>query len=358
MNKIAFVIGTMQGGGAQRVVTVLSKYFADKGYSVSIITTSDAKLDYQLDSKVRFIPLVSKYNIPLIKQGCCLANLHKELKSSQYDYISAFLPMTCIYVAVCKMLGLRFKYIASERMDPAQDPASSMLRNLRDWAYSKADGLVFQTEDAKQYFSSKFNVHSKIIFNPINDKIPSVYQGEREKRIVTAVRLEKQKNIEMLIDAFKDFHQKHPEYTLEVYGKGTLEELLNSKIKEYHLEKSFFLKGFSKNVYEDMLKASFFVLPSNYEGVSNSMLEALCMGLPVVSTDHPIGGAKMFIKDGENGYLTPVGNAEMFCQAMEKVAELDADEYRKMSNSAAAVKEILLPLKVCQEWENFIVSEI
>ena len=355
-HKIAFVIGTMCCGGAQRVVSVLSKYFVEQGWSVSIITTSDNIVDYTLKDDVNLVAISKSVDGKPFRRIETLLNLKRILEKQENEYVVALLPMTCIYVALCKVFGGKFKYIASERMDPYQDPESKTLRRLRDWAYSKTDGMVFQTTDAQAYFPQKVQKRSCIIFNPVNENIPERYCGKREKRIVSAIRLESQKNIPMLIEAFAKFHPLHPEYILEIYGKGSLQGEMQEMINAKGLDKSFFLKGFCSNVYEKMLSAAFFVLPSDYEGVSNSMLEALCMGIPVVSTDHPIGGAKMFISDSVNGYLTPIGDAEAFFWAMDKIANLSEIEYKKLSNAAYQIRTKLKTEVICKQWEDFIQS--
>lgn len=355
---MAFVIGTMRGGGAQRVVSVLGKYFVGQGNDVDIITTSDSILDYKLDKRIRFIPLQANSNIPILKQFRCFYKLASEIKIQQYEYVVAFLPMTCIYVCACKLTGLKFSFIASERMDPYQDPNSKILRIIRDFAYSKADGVVFQTEDAKKYYSNKRIKRSKIIYNPINENIPLPQYENRKELIVTSVRLEKQKNIDMLIEAFELFHQKYQEYILEIYGQGNLMNELQKKIEKKSLGEYVYLKGFTQNIYEAMKNAKFFVLSSDYEGVSNSMLEALCLGLPVVSTDHPIGGARMFIKDSFNGYLSPVKDYKLFYENMCRVANLSDEEYFNMCENAALLRNELKPTQIYSEWSNFIFDEV
>lgn len=350
--KIGIAIGTMQGGGAQRVVSILSKYFVEKGYLVNIITTSDAIVEYEIDNRIKIFSLVSKTDLIVVKQIVCFTKLYSHIKKEKYDVIFSFLPMTCIYVALCKVLGCNFKMISSERMDPAQDPVSKILRIIRDWSYEKSDYNVFQTIDAKNYFNYKIQEKSTIIFNPINEKIPFPTYDNREKKIVTAVRLEKQKNVEMLIDAFAIFNRKHPDYRLEIYGQGSLENAVRKKIFDYGLEKSVLLEGFKQNIYECMKNASFFVLSSDYEGVSNSMLEALCLGLPVVSTDHPIGGASMFITDSQNGFLSPVGDAVKLANNMHKVVCLSQEQYSEMCKNAAEVRSKLETASVCYQWEK------
>ena len=356
MKKIGFVIGTMRCGGAQRVVSVLSKYFYEKLYMTDIITTSDDILEYSLQEGIRYIPLVAKNEKIGIKQIQCIGNLYKWLKKEKYDYVISFLPMTCIYVACCKSLGLKFKFIASERMDPKQDPKNWVLRKIRDYAYSKSDAMVFQTEDAKKYFSKKIQKKSKIIYNPLNVKIPEPEYNNRDERIVTAVRLEKQKNIPMLIEAFSIFLRKNPQYVLEVYGQGTQQYLLEELVKNKGMTNKFIFKGFSSDVYTHIKNAKLFVLSSDYEGVSNSMLEALCMGIPIASTDHPIGGARMFIKNGVNGFLSEVGNAEQLANNMDKIVKLDENKYIEMSKQAYSIKKTLVSEEICKQWEEFITN--
>lgn len=351
--RIAFVICSMEGGGAQRVITILSRFFAQKGYIVSIIATSTEQLDYVLDPKVRFICISTKSRLTGLKQIERFCRLYKELKKENNDCVIAFLATSAIYVGACKLLGIKGKFIVSERMDPNQDPSSKILRKLRDFAYSQANWLVCQTEDAKKSFSKHIQEMSVIIQNPINDNLPKPHFGVREKRIVTAARLDKQKNVKMLVNAFSIFHKMSSDYILEIYGKGDLESDIANQIKTLGLEKSVFLKGFVSDIYKEMQKAAFFVLSSDYEGISNSMLEALCLGLPVVSTDHPIGGARMYIKNDWNGYLSPVGDAEKFAHNMIKMVQNHSNDIQMQIN-ASAVKNQLTTSAICQEWEKLI----
>ena len=145
------------------------------------------------------------------------------------------------------------------------------------------------------------------------------------------------KNHKMLIEAFSIFEKRFPMYTLHFYGKGPLEaDLKNYAIKLGVLNKIVF-HGFTNRVDEKIRHSGMFVLSSNYEGISNSMIEALALGLPVISTDCPIGGSKMYIEDGVNGLLVPVGNCEKLAEAMGKIAE-DTKLTQKMSENAQKVR--------------------
>ena len=142
----------------------------------------------------------------------------------------------------------------------------------------------------------------------------------------------------MLIDAFSIFEKEYPDYTLHFYGKGPLEKELINQVKQLELENKVVFHGFSTKVDEEIRESSMFVLSSNYEGVSNSMVEALALGIPAIATDCPIGGCKMYIKHGENGLLVPVGDEKALAEAMKNVAA-DPELAKKMSQNARKVRE-------------------
>ena len=79
-------------------------------------------------------------------------------------------------------------------------------------------------------------------------------------------------------------------------------------------------RGFSDNVKEEIIDSAMFVLSSDYEGISNSMIEALAMGIPVISTDCPGGGSRIYIENNVSGLLIPVGDKGALVDAMGKIA--------------------------------------
>ena len=121
------------------------------------------------------------------------------------------------------------------------------------------------------------------------------------------------------IYAFSMLADEFPEYKLVIYGQGVLEDELRAQIKSLNLEDRVLLPGFASNILEKVAPCSMFVSSSDFEGISNSMLEALGMGLPAVVTDCPVGGARMIIKSGENGILVPVGDTQAMYEAMRSI---------------------------------------
>ena len=96
-----------------------------------------------------------------------------------------------------------------------------------------------------------------------------------------------------------------------------------------------------------------FVSSSDYEGLSNSMLEAMAIGLPTVCTDCPVGGARMVIRDGENGLLVPVGDREALAAAMCRVAD-DRALAETLSQNGRTLREKLSIGVIADEWERLI----
>lgn len=349
--KITFVISQLGGGGAERVVSLISGKLFELGHEVSLITLIKQPIVYPLSPGVRLIELNCRNSriTGTLKQVKILREKYKELRP---DIIISFLPVVNMTAILAKQ-GLNSKIIVSERNDPYQNPRKKIIRILRDFLYHFSDGFVFQTPDAMDYFGEYARKKGTVIANPICVGLPKPFCGERTKRFVTAVRLEPQKNLDMLIEAFSMLSQKYPEYRLEIYGDGGERERLEQKCAEMSLTEKIIFKGFSKNLYSDILDAAAFVLPSNYEGLSNSMLEALAMGIPVISTDHPIGGARMFIRDGVNGLLTKVGDTNEMYIAMKKLIE----NPELAASLSAKAKEIRLELSVdtvVGQWYKFI----
>jgi 1,2-diacylglycerol 3-alpha-glucosyltransferase len=213
--------------------------------------------------------------------------------------------------------GQKHFFLVSERNDPNRYEHPK----IRDFSYRFADVVVCQTPDAADSFPRGIRKKSVVIANPIDVGEVQPYDGVREKRIVTVGRLNPQKNHRLLLTAFAAFAKEHDDYVLEIYGKGELEGELKAYAKELKIDDRVVFKGFSNHVKEEINRAAMFVLSSDYEGISNSMTEAMALGVPTISTDCPIGGSKMFIRDHQNGLLTPVGDADALVTAMSEIAD-------------------------------------
>ena len=219
--------------------------------------------------------------------------------------------------------------------------------------YNLPDKIVFQTPDAMAHYSKSIQKRGVVIPNPVSPYLPQRFEGERTKEIVAMGRLAAQKNFKMMIDAFAMLVKEHPEYKLIIYGKGPQQDMLEQRIRELSLEDKVLLPGFVTDIHDKILKSAMYVSSSNYEGISNSMLESLGMGIPSVVTDCPVGGAKMFVRNDENGVLVPVGDVDAFYEGMKKIAE-DKDFAEKISKNAVKIREELDADRICKKWLDLV----
>ena len=246
-------------------------------------------------------------------------------------------------------LGLKNKVIVSERNDPAVYGKKKIKKILRNILYKHADVLVCQTPDAKEYFPKKIQDKTVVIPNPIMKNLPEKYTGERRKIIVNFCRVEAQKNLKLLIDSFIELHKEFPEYILNIFGDGAEKENIKKYIEEQNMNEHIKLYDFIQNIHEEIVDNTMFVSSSDYEGISNSMLEAMAIGLPVVVTDCPCGGARMFVKNNENGILVNVRDKKALYEGMKKIIT-DKEFAEKISNEATKIKEELNSDKITKMW--------
>ncbi|MDD6628232.1 MAG: glycosyltransferase [Lachnospiraceae bacterium] len=316
MDRIVFVIPDMPGGGTERVVAYLANEYCNRGIPVTILLFAGQETAYPLDERIEVISVGVPSGGSIRTRIERLRRMRQFYRDNEKCQIWAFSVMGAVFSAIAA-IGQKHFFLVSERNDPNQYD-HKLIRNL---AYRFADVIVCQTPDAVKSFPKGIRRKSMVIPNPIVVEGITPYEGVREKRIVTVGRLNPQKNHCLLIKAFSVFVKKHEDYVLELYGKGELEAELKRYAEELGISDKVILKGFSDHVKEEINRAAMFVLSSDYEGISNSMTEALALGVPTISTDCPIGGSGMFIRDHSNGLLVPVGDDAALAAAMCEIAE-------------------------------------
>lgn len=342
-DKILLVGHTMDRGGASHVLSILANRLAENGWEVELAFLR-IRNAYDISAKVKLTALCQPdEGIGFCKAYKKLRNLYKNTKAD--IIISFLLPINCI--TLLTTIGLKKKIIISERNDPKE--ANSYWQFLMSKIlYPFADYCVFQTKRIQSYYSKKCIEKSKIILNPLDTTSFPQKNNYEQKSFVAVGKLWPQKNHLLLIDAFKKCSN---DYVLRIYGEGPLRDKLTSRIKELELSDRVFLMGNQPDIINKIIDEGVFVLTSDYEGLSNALMEAMCVGMPCISTK--CAGADEIIKDGTNGLLVEVGNKQQLTEAMDLLAK-DSVIRKRVGSEALKFREKCSSDAIANEWIKII----
>ncbi len=348
---IAFVAHGASNGGAGRVSSIICNGLAKSGHDVTYLAFYYDSIDYPIDDNVQYIKIPKRKNKI---SNYCHRNftIQRTINSLQPDIIISF------STNIMLMTSFRWskKIVYSLRNDPRSVNNGFFSNRIRQLLLKKARAVVFQTPGAKAFFSSRIQKKSVVIGNPIRDGLPLWTEHQHQKRIITACRLDGQKNISMLLKAFAIIYTHFSDYSLAICGEGPLKEQLIREAQDLGISKATEFFGFRNDVDALMAESSIFVLTSNYEGLSNSMLEALAIGIPVISTDSPPGGASLYIKDGINGFLVPVNDHIELSKKMDLLLR-NQSICEKFSSKSTTIRKTLSTEMVLSQWEKLLTKD-
>ena len=353
MKEILFVIGSLDIGGAERVISTLANNFC-KEYKITIVTMLSDKHEYKLDSSINVVNLLKNEDNRILKLPGLLSRLSRMFKKldKKNSVIVSFIARINIVVLLANMF-IRVPLILSERNDPKNDERGAFIKPLIALLYKQADRIVFQTAYAKSLFSKAIQNMSIVIYNPVSVEAEKCADSER-KEIVTAGRLAKQKNHTLLINAFKKIFDKYSEYTLNIYGVGPLRSQLEKYIIALNLQDRVILKGNSSDLHKEIAGSAMFVLSSNFEGQSNALLEAMMMGLPCIATNTP--GTDELL-NATNSILVDVGDEQQMTDAIEYFIQ-NPNIRKEIGENAKKVVSLVGKDIIISQWKSLIAEII
>ncbi|MCO8300256.1 glycosyltransferase [Limosilactobacillus fermentum] len=350
MKKIMFYINTIHYGGAERVMVNLAKYFSEAGYDTSLATSFRDKWEYPLAQTVKRITLEEQE----IKQSRLMRNLsrisklRKICKEEKPDVLVSFMEEPN-FRSILATRGLPIKTLVSVRNDPNKEYAGRLGAFVGKVLLPMADGCVFQTKEAQEWFPKKLQKKSRIIYNAVKEEFYHIERKPNRGEIVTCGRLTEQKNHAMLISAFAEVVKQYPYATLKIYGEGALREALQEQIDAAGLSGKAFLMGATNDVGKALQTADLFVLSSDYEGMPNALMEAMAAGVPCISTDCPCGGPRELLGDNARNKLVPCGAVQQL--KMKLIEQLESSEAGKAEKKRA---ELFQPKRVNALWEKYL----
>ncbi len=357
--NIIFNTLTLGLGGAERVIANLCKCLIKSNNQLTIVSAIHGRTRYELPAgvEVHYLDntLADAKENKISRFIRRREKLSKVLVQLKPDIVLSFLPEPNFLI-----LSIRNKIqapiIISIRSDPHVLFRNIFYKSLMRIFYPLADGYVFQTQAARNYFAFSNQIYERgtVIPNPVNMEFAKApFAGKRRLEIVSVGRLDPEKNQINLITAFSMLKTKYSDYILIIYGEGAMRKSLELEIDRLNLTNRAFLAGEKSNIKDLIYESSLFVLSSNNEGMPNALIEAMCLGLPVVSTDCPIGGPAALINDGINGLLCEVNNSEDLTEKMESILR-DPDKGMDLSNEAVKLSQRLNPERIGRLWEEYI----
>lgn len=351
--KILFYINAIHDGGAERVMVNLAKYFSENGYDTLLVTSFRDTWEYPVADSVKRLSLEEQE----IKQSRLKRNLsrifklRKMCKEEKPDILVPFMEEPN-FRAILATRGLPVKTLVSVRNDPNKEYAGKLGAFVGRTLLPMADGCVFQTKEAQEWFPKRLQKKSRIIYNAVKEEFYHIERKPNRGEIVTCGRLTEQKNHAMLISAFAEVVEQYPYATLKIYGEGALRDALQGQIDAAGLSGKAFLMGSTNDVGKALQTADVFVLSSDYEGMPNALMEAMAAGVPCISTDCPCGGPRELLHNREE-ILVGVGNSKKIAQ---RIKNLLADQQQKdvEADYVKLCAENFAPKAVMKCWEDYI----
>lgn len=359
IKKILFVIDSFGYGGAEKQLAFAAEGLLGRGFQVAILNLNQDKSSGNCRSVDQRIPLFIA-NIPYhnsVQSNYCLIKYTLKI-ARQYkpDVIVGFCEIGNFCVSIVgKLCGV--PSVVSERVDPFvtyKNPRLPM--RIKLWCINRASGAVFQTKQASEFYHPHLRNNSIVIPNPvfIKEQLPSIDYRNLPKTVISLGRLDnRQKRYDIMLKAFSKFHSANPEYELKIYGDGPDDELIRKWIVDLGLNTSVKMMGVTSQPLHVFCQGGVFIITSDYEGISNALLEAMACGLPVVATDHSPGGARLLIHDKENGLLVPVRDVDAISDALSLYAS-DKSLCTKCGYNAKKVLSDYSPERILDLWTGYI----
>ena len=400
--QIVFLLGAFRIGGTERRASLLADELCNNGYDVTLLAFEhfDEEAVLNVNQNVKRIVLEDflssqdnhndiarsekKLNkrLALLKKlqilFRCLPDVSKKIEiyrkkirnnKALHCFLRSLNNPVCItlepfyfeklYYASEKV---RCKLIYSEAFSPERRQLTDEWPSFRFITEKllKCRGMcVCQTAEQLKYYKKILPSHRcVIIHNPLaSEALPQPWHGDREKIIVNYCRINPQKNLKLLIDAFEIFHRSHNDFRLEIYGYApdASSQKLKADLIEYSsqcgLQDSVFFLPSRQGIHDCVLHCAMFVMSSDYEGISNSMLEAMAIGLPCVCTDCYGGGTREIIRNEVSGLIVPMNDAQAMADAMCRFAD-EPSLAKECSVNAAKIRTELSSKTICRQWEN------
>jgi glycosyltransferase involved in cell wall biosynthesis len=335
--RVACIIHSLDGGGAERVMASLCSHLAGRSHEVTLITLDNGRRQrHRLGPAVNWIALdvmsdsrdwISK----LSNNRTRVARIRQAIIEVGPDLVVSFCDRTNI-LSLMAAKGVGIPVIACERSDPAQQDLGRAWEWLRGRTYRHASALVALTNESADHLRSRFTAPVTVIPSAVD--VPPIHSDRQSageaKRIIAAGRLEYEKGFDRLLTAFSQLPASDREWSVRILGEGSQRSDLETLIKTLGLQRQVSMPGWIDSVWEELAAATFFVLPSRYEGFPSALMEAMAAGVPSLAVDCP-SGPREIIREPDWGLLV-ANEIDALREGMQRM--MHEREYREQLGRA------------------------
>jgi glycosyltransferase involved in cell wall biosynthesis len=369
MIKIFFVISTLEGGGAERVMLNILKHInPDKFRPVLVLFERRGELLAELPPEIQ-VEILKRKRSRYGLQWLIFLRLATLLRKEKPDAIVSFMWYPNLISLLAKLLSRsRCRAVVSERYSLSFSCEGRFTEFLRRFAvrffYPVADAVIVNSAAMAREFTQMFRFPEDnivLIHNPMDigrsnslsrEEVSHSWYQDKVPIVIAVGRLTRQKGYPYLLRAMKIVLSRGMDCRLVILGKGAEEEELRKLAAELKIDDRVALLGFQENPYKYLARSTLFVLSSLYEGFPNALLDAISLGVPSIATRCPTGPEEI-VTDGVDGILVPPADEKALADAIQRVL-LDKELRNKLSGAGKKRAESFMVEEIVKQYENVI----
>ena len=319
------VIHSLGGGGAERVAVDMCDYWLSQGCRVTLVTQSSPETDaYRVPEGVdrRVLGLAGESGgrlSAMLVNARRILRLRALIRKLKPQVVLGMMTTSSV-LAVAAAQRLPCRVIASEHTHPPSQNLPAIWQKMRRWAYPKAHSVVALTAGTAEWIETnvpgcKVCVIPNAVRWPLETAEPVLPPPPKEgrMRLLAVGRLHEHKGFDVLLRAFAHLIDFFPHWDLVILGEGEMRESLEQQVKECGLQGRVSMPGRVGNLADWYGSSDLYVLSSRVEGLSNTLIEAMASGLPVVAFDCDTGPREIIRHDIDGVLVTPVEDDEALC---------------------------------------------
>ena len=357
---ILCVITAMGCGGAERRLAWLVNRLSDRGHRIALRVLHENGVFFDIDDRIETRFFSDDHHRIFTAPARFWKRsgwLRRQVAAFEPDVVLSFIDVANV-VALVSTRGLDVPVVVSERGFPPRSRIPWYYRLLRDRVYRFADAIVVQTDEAASWALKVAHGRTVAVLpNPVTQPQDGGFPAADTalpagRRIAAMGRLVVEKGFDLLIEAWSSIADRHPGWTVVIFGEGPERDRLERLIADRSLSGRIHLAGQVVDTDALLTRCDLFVMSSRHEGFPNALCEAMACGLAPVSFDCP-AGPRNIIRSGIDGVLVPAGDVAALAAQISRLLT-DEDLRNDLSGRAVEIVSRFDAETILDSWEDLL----